>query len=48
MEIIINILKFLPARVVTYVSPLLMRFYWSPRTINRALYFIKRPYLLNL
>ena len=48
MAIAINILKLLPARVVAYVFPSLVRFYWFPRTINRALHFIKRLYLSNL
>ena len=48
MAIIINILKFFPARVIMYISPLLIRFYWSSRTINYTLYFIKRLYLSNL
>ena len=48
MAIVINILKFLPARVVMYIFPLLVRFYWFSRTIKRALYFIKRLYLSNL
>ena len=48
MAIAINILKFLPTKVIIYISPLLIRFYWSPWTIKRALYFIKQPYLSNL
>ena len=48
MAIAINVLKFFPARVIIYIFPLLVRFCWSPRTINCALYFIKRPYLSNL
>ena len=48
MAMVINILKFLLARVVVYIFPLLVRFYWSPWTIKRALYFIKWLYLLNL
>ena len=48
MAITINILKFFPARVIAYIFSLLMHFYWSPWTINRALYFIKRLYLSNL
>ena len=48
MAITINILKFLLIRVIMYISPLLVRFYWSPWTINYTLYFIKRLYLLNL
>ena len=48
MAIVINILKFLFTRVIVYVFFLLVRFYWFSWTINRALYFIKRLYLLNL
>ena len=48
MAITINVLKFFPARVVMYIFPLLVYFYWSPRTIKRTLYFMKRSYLSNL
>ena len=48
MAIAINILKFLLARVIVYVSPLLICFYWFSWIINCALYFVKRLYLLNL
>ena len=48
MAIAINVLKLLFAKVVAYISPSLMRFYWFPRIINCALYFIKRLYLSNL
>ena len=48
MAIVINVLKLFLARIVMYVSPLLIRFCWFSRIINCALYFIKRLYLLNL
>ena len=48
MVIAINILKFFFARVVVYIFPLLMRFYWFPWIINCVLYFIKRLCLSNL
>ena len=48
MAIANNVLKFLPTKVIMYIFPLFMRFYWFPRTIKRVLYFIKWLYLLNL
>ena len=48
MAIATNVLKLFFARVVVYVSPLLVRFCWFLWIINRALYFMKRSCLLNL